>query len=153
MGDLYINPPSIFFLVPPLLSVGKCSYSNVIIPFLLVAIITVHSNYLNSLNFRAHLIFAHLIFAYLIFAHLQKSQFRAHPIFAHCQKRIKERVEKMRHNIHNIRSFILYKFFFLYAFFSQVRNIPERIILISITGLRWREYTHKHLTYNRYQSH
>ena len=27
-------------------------------------------------------------------------------------------------------------FFFLYAFFSQVRNIPERIILISTTGLR-----------------
>ena len=28
------------------------------------------------------------------------------------------------------------KFFFFYAFFSQVRNIPERIILISTTGLR-----------------
>ena len=42
----------------------------------------------------AHLIFAHLIFAHLIFAHLQISQFRAHPIFAHCQKRVKERVEK-----------------------------------------------------------
>ena len=26
--------------------------------------------------------------------------------------------------------------YFFYAFFSQVRNIPERIILISTTGLR-----------------
>ena len=44
-------------------------------------------------------------------------------------------------------------FFFSLCIFSQVRNIPERIILISTTGLRWRDYTHKHLTYNRYQSH
>ena len=66
--------------------------------------------YLNSLNFRAHLIFAHLIIAHLIFAHLQKSQFHAHPIFAHCQKRVKEGVEKIRHNIHNIRSCILYNY-------------------------------------------
>ena len=53
--------------------------------------------------------------------------------------------------------FVLLLFlFFLFIFlciFSQVRNIPERIILISTTGLRWRDYTHKHLTYNRYQSH
>ena len=45
------------------------------------------------------------------------------------------------------------QFFFSLCIFSQVRNIPERIILISTTGLRWRDYTHKHLTYNRYQSH
>ena len=45
------------------------------------------------------------------------------------------------------------KFFFSLCIFSQVRNIPERIILISTTGLRWRDYTRKHVTYNKYQSH
>ena len=43
--------------------------------------------------------------------------------------------------------------FFLYIFLSQVQNIPERIIQISTTGLRSQDNTHKHLTYNRYQSH
>ena len=41
------------------------------------------SDYLNSLNFRATLIFALLFFAHLIFAHPKESQLRAGLIFAH----------------------------------------------------------------------
>ena len=46
-----------------------------------------------------------------------------------------------RYQVSAIRSF----FFLPLCIFSQVRNITERIILISTTGLRWRDYTHTNI--------
>ena len=77
-----------------------------------------------------------LFLLYTLSLVLKKSCISYHLLANNTQINMSFRLETMHVNIEIIVLLKLIGFFFFMHFFSQVRNIPERIILISTTGLR-----------------